>query len=427
MSRNLKVFFIGISFIAMIFIGLAPYYAVAQTPAGAWPDPDWTVKTPKSQDMNSTVLEEMYDFILDNKSDFQSVMIVRNGYIIDENFLYWYQRTSSEIFKSQISDALNQLRDGTKHALWSCTKSVTSLLIGIAIEEGFIDSVDQTLFEIFPDKWKPSYGNETKKEITIEHLLTMTSGLEWDEETDGFEYWGAAGYTLDYILEKALVNEPGTDFTYSTGACQLLSSIIQETTEMKTSEFAQEYLFEPIGIQESEWEWDEAAWQWGSGALTTISFGGFGIYMAPRAMARIGLLALNNGTWDDTQVVPEEWIEVSSSSHVTEGLFAPGTEYGYLWWLSPEYYAASGLFGQRIIVIPEHDIVVVLTHEATLDILLPEIDVIVTEYIIEAVLPPSKSTPAIPSYNLFIVLGIISVVVILITKKHWMHSNRNKF
>ena len=424
MSRNLKVIIIGISFIAMVLVGLFPYYVVAQTPAGAWPDPDWTVKTPKSQDMNSSVIEEMYDFIYNNQSDFQSVMIVRNGYIIDENFLFYYQRSTSEIFKSQISDAYNQLRDDTKHAIWSCTKSVTSLLIGIAIEEGYIDSVDQKLFDIFSDKWKPSYGNETKKDITIEHLLTMTSGLEWDELTDGFNLWGPAGYTLDYILEKPLVTEPGTSFEYSTGACQLLSSIIQKETGMKTSEFAQQYLFEPIGIQGSEWEWDEAAWQWGSGALTTISFGGFGIYMAPRAMARIGLLALNNGTWDGDQVVPEDWIDISSTSHVTEGLFAPGTEYGYLWWLSPEYYSASGLFGQRIIVIPEHDIVVVLTHEATADILLPEIDVIVTDYIIEAVLPPSKSTPPIPGYNLFIVLGIISVVAILIAKKQRKQSNR---
>ncbi|KKN45269.1 hypothetical protein LCGC14_0684760 [marine sediment metagenome] len=424
MSRNLKAIVIGMSFISMFFVGLFPYYVVAQTPAGTWPDPDWTVRTPKSQDMNSSVIEEMYDFIYDNQSDFQSVMIVRNGYIIDENFLYYFQRSSSEIFKSQILDAYNQIRDDTKHAIWSCTKSVTSLLIGIAIEEGFIDNVDQTFFEIFPDKWKPSYGNETKKTISIEHLLTMTSGLNWSEPDDGFEDWPADGYTLDYILDKPLVHEPGTTFEYSTGHTELLSAIIQKRTGMKTSEFARQYLFEPIGIQASEWEWTEDAWQWGSGALTTISHGGFGIYMNPRAMARIGLLALNNGTWDDTQVVPEEWIDISSTSHVTEGLFAPGTEYGYLWWLSPEYYSASGLFGQRIIVIPEHDIVVVLTHEATADILLPEIDVIVTNYIIKAVLPPSTSKPAIPGYNLFLVMGIISVVAILITKKQRIQSNK---
>jgi len=424
MSRNLKVAIIGMSFIGIIFAICFSNFTVAQNPAGIFPIPDWTVSTPEKQNMNSSCIEEMYDFIQDNESDFQSILIIRNGYIVEEAYLFQFIRYSSAGYVAPFDDyILDQIHDG-KHAIWSCTKSVTSLLIGIAIDKGFIESVDQTLFEIFPDKWKPSYGNETKKTISIEHLLTMTSGLEWDELTDGFELWPNDSYTLDYVLNKPLVHKPGTNFTYSTGAIQLLSSIIQNRTGMKTSEFARQYLFEPIGIQGSDWEWAEATWQWGSGALANISHGGFGIYMTPRAMGRIGLLALNNGTWEDTQVIPKEWIEISTLSHVTEGLFAPGTEYGYLWWLSPEYYSASGLFGQRIHIIPEHDIIVVFTHEATSDVLMPEIDYIVTNYIIGAVLPPPKPKPPIPSYNLFLVLGIFSVVAIVIIKKHWMKSSR---
>ncbi|MFX1500147.1 MAG: serine hydrolase domain-containing protein [Promethearchaeota archaeon] len=425
-SRKLSIIIIGISFVSMIFIGLIPHYIVAQTSAGIFPEFNWTTTTPEEQNLNSSYIEAMYDYISDIQSDFHSVLIVRNGYIIDEEYLYNYERIAGDNFYVPF-DPLGLIRDNTKHNIYSCTKSITSLLIGITIEEGFIDNVTQTFFGIFQDKWKSSYGNETKKDITIEHILTMTSGFEWAGITETFGYWQNNNFSLDYVLEKSLINKPGSSFTYNTGSTQLLSALIQNRTNIKTSEFAKEYLFEPIGIQESEWEWDEVTWEWGSGVLTEISHGGFGIFMTPRAMARIGLLALNNGTWDGNQVIPKEWIEVSTSAHVTEGLTRPGTEYGYGWWLYPKYYGALGGLGQQIIIIPEYDIVVIFTHSQKSEQYQPEMDYIINNFIIKAVIIPDSSISRhqIPSYNLFLILGIISVTSILINRKLRMQSNRD--
>ncbi|MFX1311536.1 MAG: Loki-CTERM sorting domain-containing protein [Promethearchaeota archaeon] len=408
MARNLKSVILGISFMIMIFFGLFPYHVVSQSSDSYWPSNTWETKTPESQNMDSTRLEEMYDYIYDNAINLQSLLIVRNGYIIEDVYLYNYTVVPNNTYVYDEDPYLQFI--GNRHHMWSASKSVTSLLIGIAIENGYIDNVDQTFFEVFPDKWDVGY-NETKKNITIEHLLTMTHGLDWNESYDAFEIWPMGGYNISYVLNKELVHEPGTYWEYSTGSTQLLSAIIQNKTEMKTAEFAKEYLFEPIGINDTEWFWLDS----GEG----ISTGGFGIFMTPRAMARIGLLCLNMGNWNGTQVVPEEWIDVSTSVQWSGGLFDPFKRYGYLWWLSPDYYSAVGFLGQRINVIPEHDIVVVFTAEISDigegSVILPQ-DTIINTYIIGSVIPP-KVKLLIPGYDLFLLLGIISVGVILIIRK----------
>jgi len=183
----------------------------------------------------------------------------------------------------------------------------------------------------------------------------MTAGLDWSDELFG-EY--PTNISLNYILEQPLEAVPGELFHYSSGSVQLLSAIIQNRTGLKTSEFARQYLFEPIGINGSDWEWDE--WdemdsEWGNGSLDKISYGGFGIYMTPRAMGRIGLLCLTNGLWNGTQVISEEWITVASKNHYGN------SNYGYLFWLGYEFYYAAGYLGQTIYIIPEYDTVVVFT------------------------------------------------------------------
>lgn len=394
MAHKLRV---GMLTIAVICIPLFSVSILTASGCGwnwkYFPSDDWKATSPELQGMNSTVIEGMYDFIANKKLNLQSVLIVRNGFIIEEEYLFNYARVPSDIFMAPYDDYYyDQIHDDRLHAAWSVTKSVTSLLIGIAINKGFIDSVDQTFFEIFPDKWNPMYYNETKKDISIEDLLTQTSGLQWNELVDGFAIWPAYGYSLFYILNKTLVAEPSTVFNYNTGNSELLAAILQERTGMKTSEFARKYLFEPIGLQATEWEWLESPWPWGSGPVANISHGGFGIYMTPQAMARIGLLCLNNGNWAGRQVVPAAWITTSTQPHVTEGIFDPTKDYGYLWWISPNYYCALGLFGQRIIVIPEYDIVVVFTAEISA-IVVPEMDYIINTYIIGAVIPPPWHLP----------------------------------
>lgn len=326
-------------------------------------DNSWIVETLEARGLDSGTIEEMYNYIFGDGQYIQSILISRDGYIIHDEYLYLCQRTGDSFYYNPADDfILDQIHE-SRHHIWSMTKSVTSLLVGIAIERGDLNNVSQKFFDIFPDKWKPSYLNETKKNISIEDLLTMRSGLNWSEVVDAFEIWPETGYSLDYILNKSLVHEPGTTFEYSTGNTELLAAILQNKTGVKLADYAQQYLFEPIGIDENDMEWIEDTWEWGSGSLTTISHGGFGIFATPRALARIGELCLNNGNWNGTQVVSAEWIQNATTTHSIPIGVGEGSEYGYLFWLHEDYYSAVGALGQLIAIIPELDIVVVLTSE----------------------------------------------------------------
>ena len=408
-----KSIIVGISCIGIIFAACFSYGVIAKTEDNYWPADEWTTTTPEAQGMNSKLIDKMYDFIEEYRLNIQSVLILRNGYIVNEKYLFNSVPIEEQKF---ITSSTEQIRkNGTLHAIWSCTKSVISLLIDIAIEKGYISSVNETFFGVFPDKWKSGYGDEMKKNITIEHLLTMRSGLQWDEATDGFNNWWLANYTLDYVLKKPLVANPGTYFEYTSGGVHLLSAIIQNKTGIKTSEFAKQNLFTPIGIKDDNWEWDENDWEWGSGPLENITFGGWGIYMNPRAMGRIGLLCLNKGNWNGAQVVSENWINTATKNYV-------GTpEYGYLFWLkNEEYYYAAGWLGQRISVIPEYNIVMVLfSEEYEVDV---GMDQMINDFIIKAV--TSSSTPEISGYNLLFLLAFVSIVIIRITKNQKVKIKR---
>ncbi len=304
---------------------------------------EWLTCTPEEVGMNSSKIEEMYDYIYENSINMHSVLIIRNGCIVDENFLENYIRREENYY------APSYMVSGGRHRVYSCTKSIISLLIGIAIEMGYIDSINQTLYEFLEDYWKPSY-DVRKKNITIRHLLMQTSG-----------FGGLGPYSEPYIeesLDEPLSFDPGTDWLYCGTGCNLLSAIISITTGMKTSEFAREYLFEPIGISQEDWEWVED--------YQLIANGANGLSFTPRAMAKIGIMCLNNGSWEGNQVVPKEWINESTST--VSGFYEEwrggggfGEDYGYLWWLMPGYYLSTGAYGQCIVVIPEYDIVVIFT------------------------------------------------------------------
>lgn len=356
----------------------------------------------EDQGMNSNLIDDMYDFISNYNLNIESILVSRNGFIVDENYLYDTEIIEEQRFINPSSDIVRE--NGSLHVLYSCTKSIVSLLIGIAIEKGYITSVNETFFGIFPDKWKPSYGDEMKKNNTIEHLLTMRSGLQWDEGFDAFSNWWVYNINLEYVLKKLLQTTPGSDFEHSSGNVQLLSAIIQNKTGMETSEFVRQNLFTPIGIKDNEWKWDEISWEWGNGTLTNISFGGWGLFMTPRAMARIGLLCLTNGNWNDTQVVPKSYITSATTNHVG------GPEYGYLFWLKDDYYYyAAGYLGQYIIVIPDYNIVLTFFSESYLiDFAL---DQIIKEIIIKSII--SSSNPQVPGFYLLILLGIVSIVIFL--------------
>jgi CubicO group peptidase (beta-lactamase class C family) len=173
-------------------------------------------------------------------------------------------------------------------------------------------------------------------------------------------------------------------WTYSSGNQEMLSVMIANKSGMTMADFARKYLFKPLKIRDSEWDWWWGASAYGTGDLSIKYHGGFGLFMTHKALARIGLMCLNEGKWRGRQVVPADWIEESTSVQIFPWNMFP---YGYLWWYNPRYYQAVGLLGQRIVVIPEYDIVMAITsnEENDWDWLSPFYNLIVEMFVIPSV------------------------------------------
>lgn len=255
------------------------------------------------------------------------------------------------------------------HCIHSDTKSITSTCIGIAIDKGFIESVDQSIFDYLPEH--QHLNTDGKDKITIEYLLTMTSGLQWDEwnaslsstSNDTIGIWFSDKDPITFVLERPLVHEPGTSFTYSGGNTHLLSEIIKNSTEMNLEEFSGKYLFEPLGVDSFDW------WlQFDNGLID----GAGGLKMTPRDMVKVGATFLNNGFWNGKKIISEQWVEKSATTYpVNTSIKIPGTDsgingYAYTWWTkqypnSGNMFYAGGWGGQYIMVFPEINTAVVFT------------------------------------------------------------------
>jgi CubicO group peptidase (beta-lactamase class C family) len=266
-----------------------------------------------------------------------SLLVQRNGVLVGE-----------EYFHGSAADSLDQV--------WSVTKSMMSILTGIALDEGYLTSLDQTLADFLP----PIVDSlpEDKGRITLRNLLTMTTGLEWHELDGGGQYneWVSSDDMIQYVVDLPWVAVPGTVFHYHTGATHLLSVILTEATGTPTLDFARQHLFEPLGIQNVDWWTDERGYY----------TGGMGLFLRPRDMLKIGELFLRQGVWEGVRIVPEAWVQESTSAHVsTEHAVPFGPEYGYLWWVGHgqgrDFYFANGYAGQFILVAPGLDLVVVTT------------------------------------------------------------------
>ncbi len=254
------------------------------------------------------------------------------------------------------------------HALNSVTKSVTQALVGIAIEEGYINSVNDKVIDYFPDA-NIEVDAGLKKEITIEQMLTMTSGLAGDfDDIYGQIYAGATTdaqiEAIDRRIEQdtartwleriSLIAKPGERWNYSTLSTTILLSLVGRAIDQPLKEYVEEKLFDPMGITEYDWykNYDETL------------FGGSGLYLTPRDAAKFGYLYLNYGRWEDQQLVPADW--VAQSGPQSKLPFA----YGRLFWNTPltpllGAYEAFGASGQFIDIFPKQDLVIVRTGDAS--------------------------------------------------------------
>ena len=285
-------------------------------------------------------LNEEVRLLMDLHVDIHSIVIIKEGYIVAE------QNYSDEYGME------------TLHGIASCTKSITSALFGIALEEGYLSHIDQRMLDFFPEI-EVENVSAVKQDITIEHLLTMSSGLEWyemeyyyNDDRNTFRQWIDSGGGIKFVLDRPMIASPGEVYSYNTGASHVLSGILQKAIGTRTDSFAMEHLFKPLGIDEVYWPVD------GKG----IAYGGSSMRLTPRDMARFGYLYLNNGNWDGQKIIPQDWVEASQEKHIKRK-YIEDYYYGYHWWVSDhDTYSAVGYAGQWITMIPEHDLVIVFTN-----------------------------------------------------------------
>jgi len=319
----------------------------------------WQTASLNEVGIDENALRSLIDGIDRGKyENIHSILIVKDGKLVFEEYFSGYTWSYEH---PEHKGALTDFGIDTTHNLASVTKSVTSALVGIAMDHGFIQGVDEKVFDFFPEY--ADLSDERKDRITLEHLLTMTSGLEWNEMAIPYSnrnndliqlFWVLD--PIEYILAKDAINEPGTKWYYSGGCTNLLGEVIREATGLRMDDFAEKHLFAPLGITNYEWDHINAEMIHASGNLR----------LRPRDMAKLGYLFLNGGIWEGERIVSQEWVEESTKKHVTR---SPSVGYGYQWWLltyrmdseTVDAFHADGWGGQRIIVFPSLGMVVVFT------------------------------------------------------------------
>jgi len=329
MSINIKLLLIFISSYAL----LSSFVLASEQSPNYWPTKNWRTASPESQGMDSEYLLKMMETIWKQEIGINCALIVRNGYIVFESNSYAYHP----------SDMRN---------VQSCTKSVTSALIGIAIDKGFIKNVCQPVLDFFPDRTAKNLDSD-KKVMTLENVLTMTTGLKCRDsylyQWDGLTRMKMSRDWVKWMIDLPMVEKPGNRFEYCNGASFLLSTILQKQTGMNALSFAEKNLFAPLGIYKIEWPSNPQG----------ITIGWGQLRMSPRDMAKFGYLYLNEGLWDNTRIISSQWIKESTRKH-TIATRIPG--YGYQWWIiKDDIYTAIGYDGQFIIVAPREKLVTVFT------------------------------------------------------------------
>ena len=339
--------FLTLVLVAASAAGARKPVASTAAPAASWPTTNWPVSSPAEQGLDADRLGALVRLIDEGERfpDLHSLLVVRHGSLVLEAY-----------FAGQEADDL--------HMLQSVSKSFTSAIIGIAIEQGLIAGVDEPVLDFFPGIEGVDNLDDRKRAMTVEDLLTMRSGTDYHERGPDSPHFQLnrmnRGWT-EFILSRPMINDPGTHFQYDSGGVILMSALIRARTGKHADAFMAEHLFEPLGIERRRWY---------RNAEGHPHLGG-GLHLTSRDMAKFGLLYLRQGRWEDRQIVPAEWVAASTRRHVEFApQYRPFAGYGYLWWIlppavedgtHPDIFAACGFRAQYIFVIPEHEMVVVVT------------------------------------------------------------------
>jgi CubicO group peptidase (beta-lactamase class C family) len=322
-------------------------------------DDGWTIAAPDSVGIDGTRLCGIAARLKAQGADVHAVVIVRHGKLVFEQYYAGYDEPWGSPHGQHNFDAT------TKHDMRSASKSVVSLLVGIAIDRKLIAGVDEPVVKFFPEYAAlktPGWDN-----ITLRHLLTMSSGIQWDEQrawndlANDEPHLGYEADPISYVLAKPIAVPPDTIWNYNGGGTDLLGNILERVSGKPLADFAREQLFQPLDI--TDWEWETYP---RNGKISAAA----GLRLRPRDATKIGQLVLDHGAWNGRQLIPTAWIAQSIAPRFQAiGYFGGLFFYGQQWWLGRSlsdgkeitWIAAMGLGGQRIFIVPDLDLVVMTT------------------------------------------------------------------
>jgi len=299
-----------------------------------WPGREWRTSSPESQGLDSAILAEAFDYIREHRTRIHSLTIVRNGYVVLDTTFFPFQPE-------------------LPHDVASVTKSITTTLIGVAIADGRLSGVNQPVLPLYPNRVVQN-RDDRKQRLTIEHLLTMSSGLDcrYEGGEPTLREMRATSDWIQFFLDRPMVAEPGAETEYCSSGMHLLSGIVSAVTGTSAFDYGTRRLFQPLGIRPAGWPSDPNG----------ITHGWGDLRLKPLDMARIGYLWLTGGRWQNHQIISPSWMAsaIQRHTHVLTG------DYGYGLWLNRELplFEANGRGGQRITVLPERNMVLAITGGA---------------------------------------------------------------
>jgi CubicO group peptidase (beta-lactamase class C family) len=336
-----------------------------------WPTESWPVSSPENQGFDEAILDKILQRLAAGAYGYvDRLLLIRNGHVVlDQNYRHDYELLNAgrdptpHMYNYYNTDWHPYYQGSDLHTLQSVTKSVTSIVIGIAIHRGELPNSGVAVLDYFED-YEIEHLDERKHSIALEDLLTMRSGLEWDEWTypvgdprnsvtqlEMHDDW------IQFVLDLPMAYEPGDVFVYNSGASQFLSVIVKKATGLHVDEYAAKYLFQPLGITDYYWKKTPGGWPDTEG----------GLYLKAEDLAKMGFMVLHDGVWESRQIVPKAWIDEMTSPKVAD--VSPGDPnwndgYGYQWWLlgnqgqgEPQVYGAMGYGGQFLFIVPELDLI----------------------------------------------------------------------
>ncbi|MBP7691913.1 MAG: serine hydrolase [Anaerolineales bacterium] len=324
-------------------------------PPDYWPTAGWRTAAPADHGLDAGALAQIPALAADKLPYLDSVLIIRNGYLVHEAYFNGYDAAAL-------------------HDVASVTKSWTSAIIGRARADGHLADLEAPLSSLLPEYFTGG-RHADKAGITLRHLLQMRSGLEWDEDTLDTGGYGTAEELLardlvEWLLSFPMTHAPGEAWNYNTGNSQLLSAVFQRAVGRSLADYAEEAVFAPLGIERYEWLSDGH----------DITLGGQNLRLTPRDMAKLGLLYLHGGQWEGRPLIPADWVTESTTPQ-GDALYVPTQEtlpiefYGYHWWLwhaswfndrSPAL-AAQGYAGQNILILPRLNLIIITTANLQAD------------------------------------------------------------